>query len=64
MPFTTLTDEEEKELYRLSRFYWREALRCEEAKAYLEQYANECQSSPAVVTIGGITSRRRTLGWS
>ena len=35
MPFTTLTDEEEKELYRLSRFYWQEALRCEEAKAYL-----------------------------
>jgi hypothetical protein len=35
MPFTTLTDEEEKELYRLQRFYWKEALRCEEAKAYL-----------------------------
>jgi hypothetical protein len=35
MPFTTLTDEEEKELYRLQRLYWREALRCEEAKAYL-----------------------------
>jgi hypothetical protein len=35
MPFTTLTDEEEKELNRLSRFYWQEALRCQEAKAYL-----------------------------
>jgi hypothetical protein len=35
MPFTTLTDEKEKELYRLQRLYWREALRCEEAKAYL-----------------------------
>ncbi len=35
MPFTTLTDDEEKELYRLQRFYWREALRCEESKAYL-----------------------------
>jgi len=35
MPFTTLTDEEEKELHRLSRFYWKEARRCEEAKAYL-----------------------------
>ena len=35
MPFTTLTDEEEKELYRLKQFYWKEALRCEEAKAYL-----------------------------
>ena len=35
MTFTTLTDEEEKELYRLQRLYWREALRCEEAKAYL-----------------------------
>jgi hypothetical protein len=35
MPFTTLTDEDEKELYRLQRFYWREARRCEEAKAYL-----------------------------
>jgi hypothetical protein len=35
MPFTTLTDEQEKELWRLSRFYWQEALRCERAKAYL-----------------------------
>jgi hypothetical protein len=35
MPFATLTAEEEKELYRLQRFYWKEALRCEEAKAYL-----------------------------
>jgi hypothetical protein len=35
MPFTTLTDEEEKELSRLNRFYWQEALRCEQANAYL-----------------------------
>ncbi len=35
MPFATLTDGEEKELYRLQRLYWNEALRCEEAKAYL-----------------------------
>jgi hypothetical protein len=35
MAFTTLTDEEEKELNRLSRFYWHEALRCEKAQAYL-----------------------------
>ena len=35
MPFTTLTDEEEKELYRLLHFYWQEALRCEKAKAQL-----------------------------
>jgi hypothetical protein len=35
MPFTTLTDEQEKELYRLQRFYWQEALRCEESKAHL-----------------------------
>jgi hypothetical protein len=35
MPFTTLTDDEEKEFYRLSQFYWKEAGRCEEAKAYL-----------------------------
>jgi hypothetical protein len=35
MPFTTLTDEQEKELYRLQHFYWKEALRCEAAKAYL-----------------------------
>jgi hypothetical protein len=35
MPFTTLTEVEEREFYRLQRFYWREALRCEEAKAYL-----------------------------
>ena len=33
--FTTLTDEEEREFSRLYRFYWREAERCEEAKAYL-----------------------------
>lgn len=32
---TTLTDEEEKEFHRLARFYWREALRCKKAKAYL-----------------------------
>lgn len=35
MPFTTLTDEEEKELWRLSQLYWREGQRCEQAKAYL-----------------------------
>ena len=35
MAFTTLSDEEEKELYRLSRIYWQEAERCEGAKAYL-----------------------------
>lgn len=35
MTITTLTDEEEKELRRLHRFYWKEALRCEGAKAYL-----------------------------
>jgi len=33
--FTTLTEHEERELWRLYRFYWREAVRCEEAKAYL-----------------------------
>jgi hypothetical protein len=33
MPFTTLSEDEEKELYRLQRFYWREAIRCEKAKA-------------------------------
>ncbi len=35
MPFTTLTEAEEKELWRLNRYYWKEANRCEEAKAYL-----------------------------
>jgi hypothetical protein len=35
MSFTTLSDEEERELYRVSRVYWKEALRCEEAKAFL-----------------------------
>ena len=35
MPFTTLTDDEERELHRVQRVYWREALRCEEAKAHL-----------------------------
>jgi hypothetical protein len=33
--FKTLSDNEERELYRLLRFYWREAERCQEAKAYL-----------------------------
>ena len=31
MPFTTLTDEDEKEFYRLNQFYWKEALRCEKS---------------------------------
>jgi len=35
MSFTTLSDDEERELYRLSSLYWKEALRCEEAKAFL-----------------------------
>jgi hypothetical protein len=35
MIITPLTDEQQKELWRLQRFYWKEALRCEEAKAYL-----------------------------
>jgi hypothetical protein len=33
--FRTLTDEEEKEFLRLSKFYWAEAKRCRSAKAYL-----------------------------
>ena len=32
---TTLTEEEAREFWRLYRLYWREAERCEEAKAYL-----------------------------
>ena len=35
MAFTTLTEDEEKELYRLQRYYWQEAIRCEQSKAYL-----------------------------
>jgi hypothetical protein len=35
MPFTTLTEDEERELWRLQRYYWKEALRCEQTKAYL-----------------------------
>lgn len=35
MTFTTLTNEEEKELSRLNQFYFQEAKRCELAKAYL-----------------------------
>jgi hypothetical protein len=35
MIITPLSDEEHKELWRLNRFYWKEALRCEAAKAYL-----------------------------
>jgi hypothetical protein len=35
MPFRTLTEDEEKELWRLNRVYWKEAERCEKADAYL-----------------------------
>ncbi|AEU36622.1 hypothetical protein [Granulicella mallensis] len=35
MTITPLTDKEQKELSRLQLFYWKEALRCEKAKAYL-----------------------------
>lgn len=35
MAITPLTEDEEKELGRLNRFYWKEATRCETAKAYL-----------------------------
>lgn len=35
MPFKTLTEDETKELWRLNRFYWKEAERCEQGKAYL-----------------------------
>lgn len=35
MPLTTLTNEEEKELSRLNKFYFEEVKRCESAKAYL-----------------------------
>lgn len=33
--FTTLTEDETREFWRLYRFYWREAKRCKKAKAYL-----------------------------
>ena len=35
MTFETINEEQERELYRLMRFYWAEARRCEESKAYL-----------------------------
>ena len=35
MSFTTLSDDEERELHRLSHVYWKEALKCEKAKAFL-----------------------------
>jgi hypothetical protein len=35
MAFKTLSNKETEEMYRLSKFYWKEALRCEKAKAYL-----------------------------
>jgi hypothetical protein len=46
MPFTILTDEEEKELHRLSQFYWKEALRCEQSKAYLAGCVTRKRASP------------------
>jgi hypothetical protein len=33
--FRTLSEDEEREFWRLYRFYWREAERCEEANSYL-----------------------------
>jgi hypothetical protein len=33
--FTSLTDDEARELHRLSGIYWKKARRCEEAKSYL-----------------------------
>jgi|SRR6266540_1542482 hypothetical protein len=35
MSFATLSDDEERELRTLSGVYWKEALKCEEAKAFL-----------------------------
>lgn len=35
MSFKILNEEEEKEIYRLQKFYWKEALRCENAELYL-----------------------------
>lgn len=35
MTIPTPNDEQARELYRLRRYYWTEARRCEEAKAYL-----------------------------
>jgi hypothetical protein len=35
MPFQAISDEDERELYRLSRIYWREARRCGRAGAHL-----------------------------
>ena len=35
MSFVALNAEQERELHRLSSFYWKEALRCEEGKAFL-----------------------------
>jgi hypothetical protein len=35
MSFTTLSDEEASEFWRLYRLYWREAEQCEKVKAYL-----------------------------
>src|SRR6476620_1548348 len=35
MTLEALTEEEEREFYRLSHYYWKEALRCEDAKAWL-----------------------------
>ena len=34
MSFTTLSDDEERELHRLSHVYWKEALKCEKAKHF------------------------------
>ena len=37
MTLVTLTQEEEREFHRLSRYYWKEAIRCEEASAWLRR---------------------------
>lgn len=35
MSFDALDDHAEREFYRLYKYYWREAQRCQEAKAWL-----------------------------
>ncbi len=51
MSIPTLDEAQERELYRLWRYYWKEARRCEEAKAYLAGIAMAAATLEAMLML-------------
>ncbi len=51
MIITPLTDDEQKELWRLQRVDWRETRRCEEAKAYLAGCVMLCSALETILIL-------------